>query len=110
MNDETLADLLTSLGIINSHDTEYSVRSYSVKPLGKMCFLANEIVLLPTVADAVQELCLTRGFPLRFSYRDGKYVVIVEKSWKTIENEDLNRAIVEACAITLEGAQQERGA
>jgi hypothetical protein len=105
MNDKRLADLLASLGIINKHDTEYSVSSYSVKPHGKMCFFAEEIVLLPTVADAVQELCLTRGFPLRISHRDTKYIVIVEKSWVTIENEDLNRAIVEACAVTLEGAQ-----
>lgn len=105
MNDERLADLLALLGLINKHDV-----GYSVKPHGKMCFMANEVILLPTVVDATQELCLSKGFPLRFSYRDGKYVVIVEKSWKTIENEDLNRAIVEACAITLEGAQQERGA
>ncbi len=116
MNDERLADLLALLGLINKHDV-----GYSVKPHGKMCFMANEVILLPTVVDAVQEECLLKGFPLRISHRGGiyhtdddgndtqvapgKYIVIVEKSWKTIENEDLNRAIVEACAITLEGAQ-----
>ena len=106
MKDEILADLLVVLGIINRHDyAENIVVGYSVKPHGKMCFLANEIITLPTVVDALQELCLKKGYPLRFSHRDNKYIVIAEKSWITIENEDLNRAIVEACAVTLEGAQ-----
>lgn len=99
MNDETIADLLALLGIINKHD----IMGYSVKPHGKMCFLASEIITLPTVVDSVQEICLMKGYPLRISQRDGKYIVIVERSWVTMEHEDLNRAIVEACATTLEG-------
>ena len=102
MNDETIADLLAFLGIINKHD----VVGYSVKPHGKMCFLAPEIIRLPTVVHDAQTECLRRGFPLRFSYRDSKYIVIVEKSWITVENEDLGMAIVEACATTLEGLQE----
>lgn len=101
MNDETLADLLALLGVINKHDDW----GYSTKPHGKMCFLAHEIILLPTVVDAVQELCLIKGYPLRISYRDPMYIVIVEKSWITVENVDLNRAIIEACTTTLEGSQ-----
>lgn len=106
MNDERIADLLALLGLINKHD----IMGYSVKPHGKMCFLASEIIQLPTVVDAVQEECLRRGYPLRFSQRDDKYIVIAEKSWITVENVELNRAIVEACSLTLEGAQQELGA
>jgi len=105
MNDERLADLLALLGIINKHD----VMGYSVKPHGKMCFLASEIIVLPTVVDAAEQMCLQRGFPLRISYRDNRYIVIVEKVWMTVEDTDLNRAVVEACAKTLEGAQLESG-
>ncbi len=104
MSDELLADLLALLGLINKHDV-----GYSVKPHGKMCYLANEIILLPTVVDSVQEACLCKGFPLRISYRenDDEYIVIVEKAWITITNKDLNRAIAEACATTLEGTLKE---
>ena len=103
MNDERIADLLALLGIINKHD----VMGYSVKPHGKMCFLASEIIRLPSIVQDVQSECLRRGFPLRFSHRDNKYIVIVEKSWITVEHEELGMAIVEACATTLEGAQND---
>lgn len=101
MSDELLADLLAMLGVINKHDG--MLCTYSIKPHGKMAFIAGEIILLPTVVDEVEQLCLTKGFPLRISYRDNKYIVIVEKSWITVENEDLNRAKIEACVTTLEG-------
>ena len=103
MGDETIADLLALLGIINKHD----IMGYSVKPHGKMCFLASEIIRLPTVVHDAQAECLRKGFPLRFSYRDDRYIVIVEKAWITIENEDLDIAIVEACATALEGVQND---
>ena len=104
MEASKIADVLVSLGIINKQDTEYSVSSYSVKPHGKMCFFAEEIVLLPSVVDDVRDYCVKAGYPLRLSYRDGKYICIAEKSWITVENEECNRAIIEACARTLEEA------
>lgn len=103
MEASKLADILVTLDIINGHDIDgASFGTYSTKPHGKMCFLAEEIIQLPTVVDETQERCLQQGYPLRISYRDGKYVVIVEQVWATVEHEQLNVAIIGACAIALE--------
>jgi hypothetical protein len=103
MEASKIADVLVSLGLINGHDIDGAgFGTSSTKPHGKMCFLAEEIVLLPSVVDDVRDYCVRAGYPLRLSYRDGKYICIAEKSWITVENKECNRAIIEACARTLE--------
>lgn len=102
MEASKLADVLVALDIINGHDIDGAgFGTYSVKPHGKMCYLAEEVVQLPTVVDAAQERCLQEGFPLRISHRGDKYVVIAEKVWATVEHEQLNVAIMGACALAL---------
>ena len=105
MKDEALADLLGFLGIVNIHENDV-FNTYSLKPHSKMSYIANEIVTMRFVAEYIEIECLQQGFPLRLSYRDNKYICIVEKSWITVENQNLNRAIIEACALTLEGTMK----
>ena len=118
MESSKIADILASLDIINRHDAEGTFATYSVKPHGKMSFLAEEIIVLPTVVDDVRDYCVKAGYFLRLSHKGGiyhtdddgndtlvtpgKYICIVEKVWVTVENEDCNRAIVEACAKALQ--------
>ena len=102
MTDELLADLLATLGLINKHD-DIVFGMYSTKPNGKMCYTASGILELEHIAYITEKECLDRGFPVRLSKANGKYVCIVEKSWVTVENDSLVRAKIEACAKTLEG-------
>ena len=105
MNDDLLADLAAQVGLVNKHD-DAVFATYSLMPFSKMSYLANEIVYMNVVGNAAQVCCLDAGYPIRLSKKDDKYICIVERSWVTVTHEDLNRAIIEACVLTLEGIQK----
>ena len=107
--------MIAKVGLANKHDIDgyhdtpppgEAFATYSLVPMSKMSYLAKEIVKMGAIAEAAQTCCLRAGFPIRISFRDNKYICIVEQSWVTVEHAILNRAIIEACVITLEGAQQ----
>lgn len=101
LDDETLADLLVMIGLIEKYD-DLSLPLYGF-PMGKMSFLSEGIVRNVTTALRIEEMCLAEGFAIRLSQKGNKYTCVVEGSWMTSTSSDLYRAKVEACALTLEG-------